>query len=323
MNDPYPIYSIGETESVVKYVLFGVAALAALLYCLHVSRNLGQKWPLYGFLGSALLVSYEPFNNLLAQCALSHLGGHARPDADLVRPDRAVVDLADLHVLFLVRRAPTGPAPGPRHDDPVEFLGFYGVTAAICAAFEPLFCHPDIGINWWCTTTARARPSTSPACRCSGSSPTRWSSSRWARSSTCSKKHVFRTDRETIAFIPLSPLILFGVHGSASIPAFVAVSEGANEFWSTVATLSTIAISFFYLWILSRGGVCSPHRVGAQVTRSRSTIGPDADRRQQFNGRTARPLGPQRSDLGAGQEFDLAGAGRRRGAWRRARSRPA
>lgn len=255
MNDPYPIYSIGETESIVKYTLFGVAALAALLYCLRLSRTLGQKWPLYGFAGSALLVSYEPFNNLLAQCAYPTSGDTLDPM--LTWFDQTVPWSTWLIYMFyfsfavpqLVQRLDRGMTTR-------QFMAFYGITAAICAAFEPLFCHPDIGINWWYYYgEGQALDFTGM--------PLFWV---FANSMVVVamgtifhllKKHVFRTDRETIAFIPLSPLILFGVHGSASIPVFVAVSEGANEFWSTVATLSTIAVSFFYLWILSRAACVS------------------------------------------------------------------
>ncbi|WP_140694372.1 hypothetical protein [Mycolicibacterium hodleri] len=57
------------------------------------------------------------------------------------------------------------------------------------------------------------------------------------------KRHILTRDIET-AFVPLAPLILFGVHGSAGIPVFVAISEGASTFGSTMATFASFAISF-------------------------------------------------------------------------------
>jgi hypothetical protein len=253
MHDPYPVFGIGETESMVRNLLFGGLALAALIYCVAVARREGKLWPVYVFGGSALLVIYEPFNNLLAQCAYPTAGAGAH-DAILTWFGQHVPWSTWLIYMFyfsfavpmLIKRLEAGMTVR-------QFFGFWGVVAVVCAAFEPLFAHPS-GLRWWYYYGPHQ------ALAFTGM-PMFWVVANSMVVVAVGvifyllKKYVLTRDIQTIAFVPLAPLILFGVHGSAGIPVFVAISEGAGEIWSTMATFGSFAISFLYLWLMSRA-VC-------------------------------------------------------------------
>jgi hypothetical protein len=253
MHDPYPVFGIGETESIVRYLLFGGLALAALIYCVAIARREGKLWPVYVFGGSALLVIYEPFNNLLAQCAYPTTGAGAN-DAILTWFGQHVPWATWLIYMFyfsfavpmLIKRLEAGMTVR-------QFFGFWGVVALICAAFEPLFAHPS-GLRWWYYYGPHQ------ALAFTGM-PMFWVVANSMVVVAMGvifyllKKYVLTRDIQTIAFVPLAPLILFGVHGSAGIPVFVAISEGVGDFWSLMATFGSFAISFLYLWLMSRA-VC-------------------------------------------------------------------
>jgi hypothetical protein len=262
VHDPYPIIEISATASLIRYLLFGGVALATLVYCVVVARRQHKQWPLFVFAGSALLVVYEPFNNLLAQCAYpsAGAGGH---DAMLTWFHQHVPWAVWLIYIFyfsfavplLMQRLERGMTVR-------QFWGFWAVVAAVCWAFEPLFAHPK-GLRWWYYYGP------SQALAFTGM-PLFWVVANSMVVVAMGvifyllKKYILTRDIETILFVPLAPLILFGVHGSAGIPVCVAISEGASQFWSTMATFGSFAISFLYLWLMSRA-VCVPK--GAQTVR--------------------------------------------------------
>lgn len=255
MHDPYPVFGIGATESLIKYLIFGGLALATLVYCVVVARRQGKLWPLFVFGGSTLLVVYEPFNNLLAQCAYPSAGA-GEHDAMLTWFGQHVPWSTWLIYMFyfsfavpqLVQRLDKGMTVR-------QFAGFWAITAGICAAFEPIFAHTS-GLRWWYYYgEGQALDFTGM--------PMFWVVANSMVVVAMGvifyllKKYVLTRDVQTIVFVPLAPLILFGVHGSAGIPVFVAISEGASEFWSTAATLMSFAISFLYLWLMAKA-VCIP-----------------------------------------------------------------
>jgi hypothetical protein len=253
MLDPYPVFDIGATESLIKYLIFGCLALATLAYCLVVARRQGKLWPVFVFAGSALLVTYEPFNNLLAQCAYPSAGA-GEHDAMLTWFGQHVPWSTWLIYMFyfsfavpqLVQRLDKGMTAR-------QFVGFWAITAAICAAFEPAFAHTG-GLRWWYYYGEHQ------ALDFTGM-PMFWVVANSMVVVAMGviffllKKYILTRDIQTIAFVPLAPLILFGVHGSAGMPVFVAISEGASELWSTAATLGSFAISFLYLWLMAKA-VC-------------------------------------------------------------------
>jgi hypothetical protein len=250
VHDPYPVFAISETASLIEYLLFGGLALITLVYCVHLARRQRQLWPLFVFGGSALLVIYEPFNNLLAQCAYPSAGAGAHTAMLTWFGQHVPWTTWLIYMFYFSFAVPQLMQRLERGMTVREFISFWAITAAICAAFEPLFAHTK-GLRWWYYYGANQ------ALDFTGM-PMFWvvanSMVVVAMGVTfyLLKKYVLTRDIQTALFVPLAPLILFGVHGSAGIPVFVAISDGVSEFWSTIATFASFAISFMYLWLMAR-----------------------------------------------------------------------
>ena len=266
MNNPYPVFGIAAGEMYAAYWIFGVAALATLLYCIRVARRERQPWPLAVFGGSTLLVTYEPFNNFLAHCAyptgpnqhemLTWFGQHVPWMTWLI-----YMFYFSLAVPLLVQRLDRGMTVK-------SFVKFYACMVAACAAFEPLFCNVRAGIRWWYYY------GDNQAFDFTGL-PMFW----WFANAMVVvgmgvifhllKKHVFTNNAQQLLFVPLAPLVLFAIHGSASAPVFIAIQSTDSELLSSLATLVTIGISLFYVWLMAKS---------ACVTRAASAAHRDASR---------------------------------------------
>jgi hypothetical protein len=58
MGGPRPNWELSAAHEVVANVLFGVVALVALGYCVHLARRERQRYPLFVFLGAGLSVKH-------------------------------------------------------------------------------------------------------------------------------------------------------------------------------------------------------------------------------------------------------------------------
>ena len=257
MHDPYPIFGIAAGAVYSAYLIFGVAALATLLYCIRVARREHQPWPLAVFGGSALLVSYEPFNNFLAHCAyatgpnqhemLTWFGQHVPWMTWLI------------YMFYFAFAVPLLVQWLDRGMTVKTFIKFYACVVAACAAFEPLFCNVHAGIRWWYYY------GDNQAFNFTGL-PMFW----WFANAMVVvgmgvifhllKKHVFTNKAQQWLFVPLAPLVLFAVHGSASAPVFIAIQSTDSKLLSSLATLATIGISLFYVWLMAKSA-CVTRRV--------------------------------------------------------------
>src|SRR3977135_3605746 len=76
MTFPHPVWAISSGEQTIAEVVFGLAALGTLIYCIAVARRTHRLGPLFAFGGAGLTITYEPFNNLLGHCAYPLIGQH-------------------------------------------------------------------------------------------------------------------------------------------------------------------------------------------------------------------------------------------------------
>jgi hypothetical protein len=244
----YPLWAISSGSQTISELLFGGLAVVALLYCVRIARREHRIWPLAVFGGSMLLVSYEPFNNFLGHCAyptpgqhtlLSYLGQHVPVSTWFI-----YMFYFSVAVPFVMQKLEQGITMR-------QLWRYYVVAVVICGAFEPLFANIHLGIRWWEYYGANQ------ALNFTGLPMFWWFANAMVVLVTAMifhllKRHVLRRDRETLAFILLEPLILFGIHGSAGIPYYIAITSTTGKTWTTIGTLGSIAISIFYVWLFGK-----------------------------------------------------------------------
>jgi hypothetical protein len=257
----YPVWAISSSSQTISELLFGGLALVALLYCIRVARRERTLWPLAVFGGSMLLVSYEPFNNFLGHCAyptpgqhtaLSYLGQHVPVSTWFI-----YMFYFSVAVPFVMQKLEQGITMR-------TLMKYYVVAVVICGAFEPLFANVHLGVRWWYYYGHNQ------ALDFTGLPMFWWFANAMVVLVTAMifhllKRHVLKRDRETLAFIILEPLILFGIHGSAGIPYYIAITSTTGKTWSTIATFGSIAISVMYVWLFGKA-VTVPARAPARVT---------------------------------------------------------
>jgi hypothetical protein len=243
-----PVWGFGSGEQAAAELLFGGLALAALIYCIVVARREGKLWPVYVFAGSALLVTYEPFNNFLANCTYPTIEQHtfiSYLDRDVpVYTWFIYMFYFSVAVPLLMKRFEAGVTMR-------QLWRYYAIAVVTCAAFEPLFISSKVGLEWW-----QYFGSNQPL-DFTGMPMWWWFANGMVVCVTAMifhllKTHVLTKDRQTLLFVPLEPLILFAVHGSAAVPAYIAVKSSDGTTWTTVATLATIAISVLYMWLFGK-----------------------------------------------------------------------
>jgi hypothetical protein len=258
--DAIPIWGYSSGEQTVAELLFGGAALAALIYCIVVARRERKLWPVCVFAGSALLVTYEPLNNFLGNCTYPTEGQHTF--ISYLNRDVPVYTwfiymfYFSVAVPFLMKRFEAGVT--------MRQLGrYYAIAVLACAAFEPLFVNSKVGLHWW------EYFGDNQALDVTGLPMWWWFANAMVVCAMAMifhllKTHVFTSDRQTLLFVPLAPLTLFAVHGSAAVPVYIATKSSEGTTWTTIATIATIAISALYMWLL-----------GKAVTRGKEAEGPE------------------------------------------------
>ena len=237
-----PIFDIGSGDQLFGELLFGGAALLALIYCVHVARQRGEVWPLFVFAGATLTAAYEPFNNVLAHCAYPEIGQHT--------VFTFLNQSMPLYIVFaymfyfaapcteLVQRFERGMT---MRDLAIAYAG----AVVLCAAFEPYFVHHEywkyigaqpfnfIGIPlfWWFVNAM----------------------SVFAIAATyhLMREHILTRDWQSICFVVIGPLMMFAMHGSASVPAQIGINA-PGELAGQLGSFGSIAIALLYMWIIGR-----------------------------------------------------------------------
>lgn len=244
----HPLWSIGSGEQLTAELLFGAAALAALVYCVRVSLRRGQKWPLFVFGGAALTVVYEPLNNLLGHCAYPEVGQHTYIDM-FGRQIPLFIGFVYMFyfaapVTWLMQRYEAGISAR-------RLAKYYAVGVVLCAAFEPVFCNGDIGLKWW------HYYGDNQALAFTGL-PMWW----WFVNPMCVfanayvfhllRKHVLTSDAQTALFVPLGLLCVIAWHLTAGLPMYITIIGTDGKTLTTLATFGSIAIAGMYMWIIGR-----------------------------------------------------------------------
>ncbi|MFE3000549.1 hypothetical protein ACFXG4_36800 [Nocardia sp. NPDC059246] len=263
MDAKYPIYSIGSGQVLAADLIFGGLALVSLLYCVQVARRRRTIWPVAVFGGSMLLVFYEPLNNLLAHCAyptgpgqhemLTYFGQHVPWSTWFIYMFYFSYAVPDL-----IQRLDRGMTPK-------AFAAYYAVVVVVCAAFEPAFANVH-GLRWWYYY------GDNQAFNFTGLPMFWWFANAMVVVGMAVifhllKKHIFTNDLQSLLFIPLAPLVLFGVHGSAATPVFIAIPSTDNKLLTSIATLATVAISLLYVWLMSKAACIRDLRPVAAATK--------------------------------------------------------
>jgi hypothetical protein len=244
----YPVFSISSGAQTASELIFGGAALLALIYCIRLARRDHTIWPLTVFGGSMLLITYEPINNFLGHCAyptpgqhtmLSYLGQHVPWSTWFI-----YMFYFSVAVPFVMQRLERGITMR-------TLWKYYAVAVVICAAFEPVFANVHLGVRWWFYY------GNNQALNFTGLPMFWWFANAMVVLVTAMtfhllKKHLFDRDWQALSFIVLEPLILIGVHGSAGIPYYVAITSAHSKGLSTLGLAGSIAISLFYMALFGK-----------------------------------------------------------------------
>jgi hypothetical protein len=243
----HPVWTIGSTNQLVAELVFGAAALGALVYCISVARREGKPWPLFVFCGAALTVVYEPFNNLLGHCGYP-TDQHTLIDF-LGRQIPLYIGFVYIFyfaapVTWLMQRFEAGITKR-------RLVRYYAVGVLLCAAFEPLFCNGAVGLKWW-HYYGDNQPLAFTGL------PMWW----WFVNPMCVfanayvfhmlRKHVFTREIQTAMFVPLGVLCVFAWHAAAGIPVYIAIIGTEGKTLTTLATFASLGIVAMLMWIIAQ-----------------------------------------------------------------------
>jgi hypothetical protein len=249
VSTDFPQFAWTGSEQTIAELIFGLNALGALAYCIFVAQRERKLWPLYVFIAAALVVFYEPFCNVLGHVAWAEINQHTVFTLFGRDVPLAVCLIYMFYfgapVTWLMLRMQAGVTSG-------QLWRYYGIGVLVAAAFEPLLCNGNIGIQWWLyygdnqplafTGLPMYWPFISATCVFA----------------TAAVFHLMRRylfdgdDRKAWLFIPVGPLVTWAVHGSASAPVFAALSSGWSEVGTTITCLMTIAFSIGWMWLFAR-----------------------------------------------------------------------
>jgi hypothetical protein len=244
----YPVYSISSGAQAASEFLFGGLALLALAYCGLLARREHKAWPLSVFGGSMLLITYEPINNFLGHCAyptpgqhtmLGYLGQHVPRSTWFI-----YMFYFSVAVPFVMQKLERGITMR-------TLWKYYAVAVVICGAFEPVFANVHLGVRWWFYYGSNQ------AMNFTGLPMFWWFANAMivlvtAMTFHLLKKHLFARDWQSLSFVILEPLLLIGVHGSAGIPYYVAITSAHSKPLSTLGLAGSIAIDLFYMLLFGK-----------------------------------------------------------------------
>jgi hypothetical protein len=281
----YPIFSISSASQTTSELVFGGAALLSLVYCALMARRRREIWPLCVFGGSMLLITYEPINNFLGHCAyptpgqhtmLSYLGQHVPWSTWFI-----YMFYFSVAVPFLMERFERGVTAR-------QLARYYAVAVLICAAFEPVFANVHLGVRWWFYYGSNQ------ALNFTGLPMFWWFANAMVVMVTAMifhllRRHLFDRDWQSLSFIVLEPLILIGVHGSAGMPYYIAVTSAHSKAVSTLGLLGSIAISLFYMVLFGKAVVVPAGASATSPASEPDTAWPAA--RLGVSVRTSEPVG--------------------------------
>jgi hypothetical protein len=259
INDmPRPTWGLSYTELYLALGFAAVFALAAIAYLGMAAVRERSPLPLFMLVGAGLCVFYEPFNNVLGLFTYPEQPHQAPWVTILGRAMPLYIGLVfvfyfSLPVYLLVRAMERGMTSR-------QWWTVYLGTAAGAALFEWTPLH-----RRWFTYYGSAQP-----LQFGGFPPAWW----WfvdalsvfgvAVMIVLLRRHGVLTDRTAVLVVPLIPVTLFAVHGSAAMPAFAAMSSTTNIAVTTVCSLGSIGLALLsihiYQAVVGTTGTSGPMR---------------------------------------------------------------
>ena len=238
----YPVWTIPQTEQLIAEAMFGVTALATLVYCLWVAKKEGKVWPLWVFVGACLTSAWEPFSNMLTNAAYPSGGPHPLPYFFGREIPLSVFFIYIFYIGFpvtwLYKRFGEGVTAK-------QMLKYMIVGLILIASFEPYYASR----GWW---------------KYYGAQPMNWTGQPvyyWFNNVAAVffvaavfhlvRKHLLTSDRQTWVFAPLSLMALWASH-STDIPIILALHNTTDSAIIMIAGLLTIALSLLILWMVKK-----------------------------------------------------------------------
>lgn len=243
MDTPRPNWELSFTHQLVANLLFGLVALAVLVWALHIYRTERKRYALFAFLGSGLCVFYEPVNNVLGHCTYPEIG-----QLTWIRTlNRAIPMYIGFvyffymcgPVLWLMRRMEQGITTR-------QWWRYYAIGAVACTSFELI----PIQLEWW------KYYGDNQALRVLGFPMWWWFVNPMTLFATATVIHLLRThlikDRWSPLLVPLWPFVLPGVHAMAGLPIFTTLNTTENTVITALASVHSIGLAFMVVWICGR-----------------------------------------------------------------------
>lgn len=238
-----PSWYLSDGQEIVANLIFGAVAILALVFMVHVMRKEKRRYPLFMFLGAGLAVFYEPINNVLGLCTYPE-SGQATWINTFGRQIPTYIGFVyffyfSATILWLMRRIRAGVTVR-------QWARYYTVGVVLCTSFELIPIH----LGWW------KYYGDHQAMRVLDFPMWWWFANPMCLFAMATLFHFLRehviTDRLSPLFVPLYPVALFAMHGSAAIPVFTYLNSSTNQAVGVAATLITIGWSITVIWITSR-----------------------------------------------------------------------
>ena len=261
-----PDWELAHREQLIACVIFGVAALSALVYMAVVARKDRSPWPLYLFLGCGLSVFYEPINNVLGHCTYPEIH-QLTWITTFGREIPVYIGLVyffyfSASVLFVMQRIRAGITAN-------QWWKYYGVFTVLVTCFEFI----PISRGWWMYY------GDNQALRVLGF-PMWW----WVLNSYCLfgtatvLHHVQRRLRlsghRSALLVVLYPMVLVAFHATAAIPVFTTLNSSASLAVNTFGTLATMGLGLLGVWAVSHWAIGQGKQREATAPRITATGSP-------------------------------------------------
>jgi hypothetical protein len=257
VTDDRPIWGLSDTELMIACGAGAALALTAVLITAWSAYRGRTLLPLYLLVGAGLAIFYEPINNVLGHFTYPELNqitwirtfGRTMP----LYMGCIYVFYFSVPVLLLAQHMQRGLTRG-------RWWAIYLTGCVLAPCFEWLPIHR----GWW--TYYGANQPLMPT----GFPPAWW----WFVDAQCIfgiatvlllvRRSGILTERTGALLMPIVPMTLFAAHGSASIPAFTAISSSVSLTVTTAGALASIGLAVMNVWLLSRlAGLENPARVEA------------------------------------------------------------
>ncbi len=227
-------WELSGGHELVANLLFGVVALLALGYCVHLARRERKSYPLFVFLGAGLSVFYEPINNVLGLCTYPEIGQVTWIET-LGRKIPTYIGAVyffyfSATILWIMGRIRAGVTIR-------QWWRYYAVGVVVCTSFELIPIH----YGWW------KYYGDNQALRILGFPMWWWFANPMCLFAMATLFHYLRqrvlSDRLSPLLVVLWPMALFATHGSAALPIFTALNSTSSTAITGLATLFTIGLA--------------------------------------------------------------------------------